>query len=142
MEDEDEDDDNDVFMVDEEELKEGEKSKKKNENRSAKKQTIRIDSTNLNNLKEYLNKKKFPLIQEYDFDRDTKNPNLKIELRPNTMTRDYQEQALAKMFSHGRARSGIIVLPCGAGKTLTGISAACTIRKSTLVVCTTQVSSE
>ena len=28
-----------------------------------------------------------------------------------------------------RARSGIIVLPCGAGKTLTGVSAACTIGK-------------
>ena len=42
------------------------------------------------------------------------------------------------MFSNGRARSGIIVLPCGAGKTLTGITAtACTIKKSTMVVCTT-----
>ena len=83
-----------------------------------------------------------PLIQEYDFNRDSKNPDLKIELRPNTLVRDYQEQALSKMFSNGRARSGIIVLPCGAGKTLTGISAACTIKKSVLVVCTTQVSSE
>ena len=46
------------------------------------------------------------------------------------------------MFSNGRARSGIIVLPCGAGKTLTGITAACTIKKSTLVVCTSQVSAE
>jgi DNA excision repair protein ERCC-3 len=46
------------------------------------------------------------------------------------------------MFSNGRARSGIIVLPCGAGKTLTGITAACTIKKSTMVVCATQVSSE
>lgn len=67
---------------------------------------------------------------------------MKIELRPNTLVRDYQEAALSKMFSNGRARSGIIVLPCGAGKTLTGISAACTIKKSVLVVCTTQVSSE
>ena len=46
------------------------------------------------------------------------------------------------MFSNGRARSGIIVLPCGAGKTLTGISAACTIKKSVMVVCSTQVASE
>ena len=67
---------------------------------------------------------------------------MKIELKPNTMVRDYQEQALSKMFSNGRARSGIIVLPCGAGKTLTGITAACTIKKSTLVVCTSQVSAE
>jgi len=46
------------------------------------------------------------------------------------------------MFSNGRARSGIIVLPCGAGKTLTGIAAACTIKKATIVVCSSQVSSE
>ena len=39
------------------------------------------------------------------------------------------------MFGNGRARSGIIVLPCGAGKTLVGIAAAATIRRSTLVVC-------
>ena len=41
------------------------------------------------------------------------------------------------MFSNGRARSGIIVLPCGAGKTLTGITAACTIKKSAMFTCTT-----
>ena len=35
-----------------------------------------------------------------------------------------------------RARSGIIVLPCGAGKTLVGITACCTIKKSTIVLCT------
>lgn len=39
-----------------------------------------------------------------------------------------------------RARSGIIVLPCGAGKTLVGIVAARTIRKSCLVLCTSGVS--
>ena len=67
---------------------------------------------------------------------------MKIELKPNTLVRDYQEQALSKMFSNERARSGIIVLPCGAGKTLTGITAACTINKSVLVVCTGHVSCE
>lgn len=44
------------------------------------------------------------------------------------------------MFSNGRARSGIIVLPCGAGKTLTGITAATHIKKSTLVLCSSNVS--
>ena len=44
------------------------------------------------------------------------------------------------MFSNGRARSGIIVLPCGAGKTLTGITAASHIKKSTLVLCSSNVS--
>jgi len=82
------------------------------------------------------------LIEEYDFKKDTENTDLNISLKPNTFIRDYQEQALSKMFSNGRGRSGIIVLPCGAGKTLTGITAACTIKKSTLVVCTSQVSAE
>jgi superfamily II DNA or RNA helicase len=40
----------------------------------------------------------------------------------------------------GRARSGIIVLPCGAGKTLVGITAMSTVKKSTLIFCTTGVS--
>lgn len=41
-----------------------------------------------------------------------------------------------------RAQSGIIVLPCGAGKTLVGVAAACTIRKEFVVLCTSNVSVE
>ncbi|CAM9204005.1 unnamed protein product, partial [Choristocarpus tenellus] len=69
----------------------------------------------------------FPLMEEYDFRHDTINPSLKIDLKPNTKIRAYQEKSLSKMFGNGRARSGIIVLPCGAGKTLTGVTAASTI---------------
>ena len=46
------------------------------------------------------------------------------------------------MFSSHRARSGIIVLPCGAGKTLVGIVAANTIKRSCLVLCNSSVSVE
>ena len=106
------------------------------EKRDRKKVRIAIAPESLNDLKSQTKNNNFPLIEEYDFKRDIKNPDLKIELKSNTIIRDYQEQALSKMFSNGRARSGIIVLPCGAGKTLTGIAAACTIQKSTLVVCT------
>jgi DNA excision repair protein ERCC-3 len=77
-----------------------------------------------------------PALEEYDFRNDTVNANLDIQLKPMTVIRPYQETSLAKMFGNGRARSGIIVLPCGAGKTLVGITAACTIKKSTLVLCT------
>ena len=41
-----------------------------------------------------------------------------------------------------RARSGIIVLPTGAGKTLVGITAACTVKKSTMIICTNALSVE
>jgi DNA excision repair protein ERCC-3 len=77
-----------------------------------------------------------PALEEYDFRNDTINANLDIQLKPMTVIRPYQETSLSKMFGNGRARSGIIVLPCGAGKTLVGITAACTIKKSTLVLCT------
>ena len=47
----------------------------------------------------------------------------------------YQEQSIGRMFVKGRARSGIIVLPCGAGKTLVGIMAVCQMRCSALIMC-------
>lgn len=81
-----------------------------------------------------------PALEEYDFRNDHINPDLDIQLKPMTVIRPYQETSLSKMFGNGRARSGIIVLPCGAGKTLVGITAACTIRKSALVLCTSAVS--
>lgn len=82
----------------------------------------------------------YPTLEEYDFRNDTRNPDLHIELKPMTRIRPYQEKSLSKMFGNGRARSGIIVLPCGAGKSLTGIAAAARIRKSTLCLCTSSVS--
>ena len=78
---------------------------------------------------------KYPLMEEYDFKHDLRNPNLDIHLRPSTKIRPYQEKSLSKMFGNGRARSGIIVLPCGAGKSLTGVTAASTIKKSCVVMC-------
>ncbi|KAH7071312.1 TFIIH basal transcription factor complex helicase XPB subunit [Paraphoma chrysanthemicola] len=81
-----------------------------------------------------------PLTEEYDFNNDQKNPNLEIDLKPHAQIRYYQEKALSKMFSNSRARSGIIVLPCGAGKTLVGITAACGVKKSVIVLCTSAMS--
>ncbi|KAI0464589.1 DNA repair helicase RAD25 [Komagataella kurtzmanii] len=82
----------------------------------------------------------YPVLEEYDFRNDLRNPDLDIDLKPSTQIRPYQEKSLSKMFGNGRARSGIIVLPCGAGKTLVGITAACTIKKSVIVLCTSSVS--
>ncbi|KAF2646733.1 DNA repair helicase rad25 [Massarina eburnea CBS 473.64] len=81
-----------------------------------------------------------PLTEEYDFNNDEVNANLDIDLKPHAQIRYYQEKALSKMFSNSRARSGIIVLPCGAGKTLVGITAACGVKKSVLVLCTSAMS--
>ena len=82
----------------------------------------------------------YPILEEYDFRNDDVNPTLDIDLQPNTQIRPYQEKSLSKMFGNGRAKSGIIVLPCGAGKTLVGITAACTIKKGVIVLCTSSMS--
>ncbi|EEH21891.2 hypothetical protein PABG_04107 [Paracoccidioides brasiliensis Pb03] len=81
-----------------------------------------------------------PALEEYDFRNDEINPTLDIDLKPNAQIRSYQEKSLSKMFGNGRAKSGIIVLPCGAGKTLVGITAACTIKKGTIILCTSSMS--
>ncbi|KAF8565776.1 hypothetical protein P879_03962 [Paragonimus westermani] len=83
-----------------------------------------------------------PLLAEYDFRQDKINKDITIDLKASTSLRPYQERSLRKMFGNGRARSGVIVLPCGAGKTLVGVTAACTIRKPTFVLCTSGVAVE
>eukprot|EP00958_Prasinococcus_capsulatus_P016923 scaffold1899_cov372-Prasinococcus_capsulatus_cf.AAC.7 len=82
----------------------------------------------------------YPMMEEYDFRNDTTNPDLNIDLKPMAKLRPYQEKSLSKMFGNGRSRSGIIVLPCGAGKSLTGVAAATRIKKSVLCLCTSSVS--
>nr|KAF6494761.1 ERCC excision repair 3, TFIIH core complex helicase subunit [Rousettus aegyptiacus] len=84
----------------------------------------------------------YPLLAEYDFWNDSVNPNINIGLKPTAVLRPYQEKSLRKMFGNGRARSGVIVLPCGAGKSLVGVTAACTIRKRCLVLGNSAVSVE
>lgn len=80
-----------------------------------------------------------PCLEEYDFANDKMTPALNIEARAGTFIRSYQEKSLSKMFSNGRARSGFIVLPCGAGKTLVGISAVANIKKCAAVICNTSM---
>jgi DNA excision repair protein ERCC-3 len=52
--------------------------------------------------------------------------------------RDYQQEAVDVFHAGGEARggSGVIVLPCGAGKTIVGITAMCLLKKYTLVLTT------
>ncbi len=82
----------------------------------------------------------FPLLAEYDFRHDAVNPDINIDLKPMAILRPYQEKALRKMFGNGRARSGVIVLPCGAGKSLVGVTVCCTIRKKASKLQTFQIS--
>ncbi|KAJ3088535.1 hypothetical protein HK102_008529 [Quaeritorhiza haematococci] len=104
--------------------------------------SFEIEKQKVENVKKCCDSLNYPVLEEYDFRNDTLNPNLEIDLKPTTVLRPYQEKSLSKMFGNGRARSGIIVLPCGAGKTLVGVTAACTVKKSCLVLCTSSVSVE
>ncbi|KAJ3013911.1 hypothetical protein HKX48_005447 [Thoreauomyces humboldtii] len=122
-----------IDNVDEEEAGPGEESLVK---------SFEISKDNVDKARKRCSELSYPTLEEYDFRQDAVNPNLDIDLKASTQLRPYQMKSLSKMFGNGRARSGIIVLPCGAGKTLVGVTAACTIKKSCLVLCTSAVSVE
>ena len=100
-----------------------------------------VDRNQIEAVKEQCIRCDLPALEEYDFanDRSAFNPDIPIDLKPSTTLRPYQEKSLSKMFGNGRARSGVIVLPCGAGKTLVGVTAACTVKKRVFVVTSNSV---
>jgi DNA excision repair protein ERCC-3 len=58
--------------------------------------------------------------------------------------RDYQQGAVAAFYAGGDARggSGVIVLPCGAGKTIVGLAAMTALQTETLVLTTSTTAVE
>ena len=56
--------------------------------------------------------------------------------------RDYQREAVAAFHQGGSERggSGVVVLPCGSGKTMVGLAALAEVGQTTLIVCTSHVS--
>ena len=54
------------------------------------------------------------------------------------LPRSYQEDAASAFWQNGAATggSGVLVLPCGAGKTIIGIQAMCKAQMQTLIICT------
>ena len=74
----------------------------------------------------------------------TEGAALPIQLRPVMRSglpfviRDYQREAADVFYAGGDVRggSGVIVLPCGAGKTIVGIAAMALMNRSTLVLTT------
>ena len=101
--------------------------------------SFEVDKMQVEHVKKAALKMDCPLMEEYDFKSDRNLPDLPIDLKPTTRIRSYQEKSLSKMFGNGRARSGILVLPCGAGKTLVGVTAAATVKKGCICLCTSGV---
>lgn len=88
-------------------------------------------------------------LPDYHFNTDKTCNMLDLPLDPSVEVRPYQREALESIVdttssdpAEHFARSGIIVLPCGAGKTLTSILVASAIQKPVLVVCSTIIAAE
>ncbi|MCA9425145.1 MAG: helicase-associated domain-containing protein, partial [Candidatus Omnitrophica bacterium] len=108
------------------------------------KNTFRIDPSNRGELKQRLVKIGFPVKDIAGYvDGDT----FRFEMRETTLEgrpfglRYYQEQSAAAFHQGGRAEggSGVIVLPCGAGKTVVGITAMDLLQTKTLILATNVV---
>jgi len=72
--------------------------------------------------------------------------DIQINLKSFTELREYQSEALNAVVrvdgENTYSKSGYIVLPCGAGKTLLGISILCKIKKECLIVCSSDPGTE
>eukprot|EP01130_Rhizamoeba_saxonica_P017819 TRINITY_DN8732_c0_g1_i1.p1 TRINITY_DN8732_c0_g1~~TRINITY_DN8732_c0_g1_i1.p1 ORF type:complete len:1155 (+),score=249.27 TRINITY_DN8732_c0_g1_i1:477-3467(+) len=76
------------------------------------------------------------IIDEFDFANNTSADYIKIHLKPTTNLRDYQKISVNKLFwNEFNIHSGMLVLPCGAGKTLIGINVVATLKKATIIFC-------
>ena len=130
---------------------------KKEKKKKKKKKTREVEHFSIapgkyRDIKKACNDIGYPIIEEYDYKADKKplkgasarridKSRTGLELKSADYVRDYQAKCLNKMFgSNGRARSGLIVLPCGAGKSFVGVTAACTVNKKTMVLCPTGLS--
>jgi len=91
-----------------------------------------------------------PIVDEYSFVSQTSSLESEIEapanvirmrkvpvvLTMNTIVRDYQSMSCSKLYWDSfRCHSGILILPCGAGKTLIGITAFATLQQPCIIFC-------
>jgi len=103
--------------------------------------TFAIWAINRGKIKQALTKMGYPVVDLAGYVNGDPCP---IQLRDVTLSgskfqlRDYQAGALEGFHQGGSARggSGVIVLPCGAGKTIVGMSVMARLGYHTLIVCT------
>jgi len=110
-----------------------------------KKEGILVDAGDRGNLKHALIKVGYPVKDLCGY---LVGEELEIKLRDidrngNAFSlRDYQAEAVETFYRAGRATggSGVIVLPCGSGKTIIGLGVMASISNYTLIVTTNNVS--
>lgn len=106
---------------------------------------IEIDPAHRGDLKQVLVELGYP---PHDIAGYAQGTPLDLELRTVTAAgrpfalRDYQRAAVDAFYQQGTARggSGVVVLPCGAGKTVVGIGVIDIARTHTLILCANTVS--
>ncbi|KPI88771.1 putative DNA repair helicase [Leptomonas seymouri] len=76
----------------------------------------------------------------YDYMQDKTLHVENLSLASHVRLRPYQVASLERFRRGGKAHQGVVVLPCGAGKTLTGIGAAASMQKTTIVMCVNNMS--
>lgn len=76
----------------------------------------------------------------YDYVQDRTLHVANLNLASHVRLRPYQVASLERFHRGSKAHQGVVVLPCGAGKTLTGIGAAASMQKTTIVMCVNNMS--
>ena len=97
--------------------------------------TVLIQPINRGLVKQTLIKEGWPVLDLAGYEQG-KSLEKPIDLRADHALRPYQQMASSAFGSSGIGGSGVIVLPCGAGKTITGISILTKLQCHTLVLTT------
>ncbi|MCL6632861.1 MAG: helicase-associated domain-containing protein [Alicyclobacillus herbarius] len=94
-------------------------------------QGISFSTRHRADVKRALGRLGYPVLDRTEYQTA---PNLAISLRPCLRLREYQTEAVNSFFAEGEGHSGIIVLPCGAGKTVVGIAILAKLQQHTLIL--------
>lgn len=82
----------------------------------------------------------YPLSQQYDYERDLSLRTVNICLNSQCRPRNYQVEAVEAATKEEVLSSGVLVVPCGGGKTLIGIMLICKVKKPTIIICAGSIS--
>jgi len=82
-----------------------------------------------------------PVIDTYKYIEDKTLPDLRIQLK-GPENREYQKLASERLFWNGEVHSGLLILPCGAGKTYIGVDICSKLKKSCLILCTSTLAAQ
>jgi len=95
--------------------------------------SVKIDAAYRGHIKQALMNIQFP---PEDLAGYLPGESINITLRGTLVSREYQLAAVSAFRAKGRGDHGVVVLPCGAGKTIVGIIALAALQTETLILTT------